>query len=491
MLSRICANEVRLPKFVQRSAVVVWAGLCAAWICAPAHAQSGGSSAGRAEEVPIFNPLEVPTRHDVAEQKLESAAGWRLPAQPYMNEIYWRDLMGRDFPADTPVFIRDSLLQIVTRSYYLTRDNSNGTRSAAWAAGGWIVYRSGLITDIFGVHATFYTSQKLYGPLDESGSKLLNPEQEPLNVLGQAYGLARIYDQEVRGGLQLVDTPLINPQDSRMIPNTFEAVQLVSLPVKDRMYDYALGYLWQIKQRDSNDFIPMSDSLASADVVNHGTPFAMVKVRPLPGLSTAFMDYYVQDFINTGFAQAEYKFQLPKEVPQWFVGANIIDQRSVGSDMLTGSPFQTYQASAKVQVSYAGWTAFVAGSVTGDGSKIYSPFGSAPNYTDMQQVSFDNAGEKAIGGSLAYDFSTVGLPAVSTGAWYTHGWGAFNPSTNIAIPDRDELDLWVQYRPKEGPMKGFRVKVQYSDVWQQGNVRSDQPEFRFIVDYTLLFRNPS
>jgi hypothetical protein len=84
-------------------------------------------------------------------------------------------------------------------------------------------------------------------------------------------------------------------------------------------------------------------------------------------------------------------FRQPKDVPNWIIGANIIDQRSVGSDLFTGSAFQTYQASAKAQMTYAGWTLFVAGSSTGDGSNIFSQFGTKPNYTDMQQVSFDNA----------------------------------------------------------------------------------------------------
>jgi hypothetical protein len=206
------------------------------------------------------------------------------------------------------------------------------------------------------------------------------------------------------------------------------------------------------------------------------------------------MDYYVQDFVNTGFAQGEYDCRLPKGVPNWIIGANVIDQRSVGADLLTGSSFETYQASAKVQMSYVGWTLFAAGSITGDDSKIFSPFGTKPNYTDMQQVSFDNAGEKAIGGSVAYDFGyafgAFGLSGLSTGAWYTHGWGAINPSTNLGIPNRNELDLWIQYGPTEGPLKGLRVKTQYANVWQQGNVRETQPEFRFIVDYTVLFRPP-
>jgi hypothetical protein len=56
--------------------------------------------------------------------------------------------------------------------------------------------------------------------------------------------------------------------------------------------------------------------------------------------------------------------------------------------------------------------------------------------------------------------------------------------------DRRELDVWLQYRPTEGPFKGFRLKTQYANVWQEGNVRDSQPEFRFIIDYTVLFRPP-
>jgi hypothetical protein len=43
-----------------------------------------------------------------------------------MNEIYWQ------FSKDTPAFFRDSLLQFVARTYYLTRDNFDGSKSQAW-----------------------------------------------------------------------------------------------------------------------------------------------------------------------------------------------------------------------------------------------------------------------------------------------------------------------------------------------------------------------
>jgi hypothetical protein len=451
--------------------ITLFAGVVAVWLCI----------------VPRANAQELllpASRDEIADQ--ERLSSWtvdKIPAQPFMKEIYW----GRT-SQEMPAFFRDSLVQYVARTYYLNRDNFDGTRSQASAAGGWLAFRSGLIGDLFGVHAAFYGSEKLFGPPDEDGTRLLAPGQNNINVLGQIYGRIQLGDQEIRGGRQLVDTPLINPQDNRMVPNTFEAATLVSLPDKDRFYDYALGYIWNIKQRDSNDFIPMSDALAGNNSQTQGTPFGMIRLRPIPGLVLTAMDYDVQNLINSGFGQAEFDFKQPKGTPNFILGGNVIGQTSVGENLLTGTPFETYQASAKAQMIYAGWTFFVAGSATGSESKIYSPYGTKPNYTDMQQVSFDNAGEKAIGGSAAYDFAAFGLPGVSAGAWYTQGWGAIDPSSNLAIPDRRELDLWLQYRPTEGPFKGFRLKTQYANLWQQGNARSVQPEFRFIVDYTVLFR---
>jgi hypothetical protein len=494
-MPRLQGGYVR--KVTQSIIIAAWIG-ASGWLGAVTRAEaqvkSTVAAALAADSNPIpgtvtsYSQLLPVDRQEIADEERLTWSLKKFPSQKYMNEIYWQ------FPSDTPAFFRDSLAQFVSRSYYLTRDNFDGSKSQAWAAGGWLAFRSGLLWDTFGVQAAYYISQPLFAPDDESGTKLLNPQQDPLSMLGQLYGRMQIGDQELRGGMQLLDTPLINPQDNRMVPNTFDGTTVVTLPDKDRNYDYAFGYLWDVKQRDSNDFISMSAALAGSDIADRGATFGMVKYRPFSGFSTVFMDYFILDFVNTGFAQAEYDFQQPKNVPNWIVGANIIEQASIGSDLLTGSFFSTYQASAKVQMTYEGWTLFVAGSSTGDQSKIFSPFGTKPNYTDMQQVSFDNANEKAVGGSVAYDFSYAfskyGFSGLSVGVWATHGWDAIDPITTVEIPDRDELDLWIQYRPTEGWLKGFRLKTQYSDVWQDDGVRNDQPELRFLIDYTVLFRPP-
>ena len=386
---------------------------------------------GTAQQAAAQEQLLPADRQEIADQERLSWTLDKFPAQPFMNEIYWDRRV-----QEMPPFFRDSLVQYVARTYYFNRENFDGTKSQAWAAGGWLAFRSGLIGNLFGVQAAFYGSEKLFGPPDEGGTRLLAPGQNNINVLGQIYGRVQLGDQEIRGGRQLVDTPLINAQDNRMVPNTFEGAALASLPDIDRFYDYALGYLWTIKPRDSNDFISMSEALSGSNTLNHGAAFGMIRLRPMPGLTLTAMDYNVQDNINSSFGQVEYDFRQPKGVPNWIVGANIIGQTSVGENLLTGTPFETYQASAKAQMVYAGWTLFVAGSATGDESRLFSPYGTKPTYTEMQQVSFENAGEKAIGGSVAYDFAAFGLAGLSTGAWYTQGWGAIDPTNNIAIPDQ-------------------------------------------------------
>ena len=97
-----------------------------------------------------------------------------------MREVFW------GFSETTPAFFRNSLVQVVARTYDLTRDNFDGTRTQGWAAGGWLAYRSGLIADTFGVHAAFYTSQPIFAPLDEARLELLNPNQDPSMSLAKS-----------------------------------------------------------------------------------------------------------------------------------------------------------------------------------------------------------------------------------------------------------------------------------------------------------------
>jgi hypothetical protein len=118
-----------------------------------------------------------------------------------------RDLipaLGEAMPT-LPSFWRDTSLKLHLRTFYFNRQNSDDTANAAWTVG--------------------YTSQPLYAPASRDGTRLLGPDQSLLLVLGQLYGQLRYKEYALLTGYrQLVAQGYVNPQDSRMIPKTFEGV---------------------------------------------------------------------------------------------------------------------------------------------------------------------------------------------------------------------------------------------------------------------------
>ena len=89
------------------------------------------------------------------------------------------------------------------------------------------------------IGATGYFSLPFYAPEDKDGTLLLKPGQEPIAVLGEAWAKLRYGDQVLTGYRQLINIGYVNPQDNRMIPNTFEAVMLDG---KVGWLDYHAGY---------------------------------------------------------------------------------------------------------------------------------------------------------------------------------------------------------------------------------------------------------
>src|SRR5512136_683961 len=81
------------------------------------------------------------------------------------------------------------------RTYYFDQESTSGVPSEAWALGGWFGLRSPWWGDVFQAAVNFYTSQRLYGPEDKGGTKLLQSNQDAINVLGEAFGAIRVAGQ--------------------------------------------------------------------------------------------------------------------------------------------------------------------------------------------------------------------------------------------------------------------------------------------------------
>ena len=166
----------------------------------------------------------------------------------------------------------DTKADVQIRSMLLDRDKFDDTESSAMALGGYAGFKTGWFRDRFAIWRHAYTSQKLYGPDDKDGTSLLQAGQEGYTVVGEAYGEYRFTDTVYFDiGRKMLNTPYINKNDTRMTPNTFETAMLqgvVGDAKEGNEWRFGLGYVNEIKLKNADEFISMSEAAGAPDGVD-------------------------------------------------------------------------------------------------------------------------------------------------------------------------------------------------------------------------------
>jgi outer membrane porin, OprD family len=389
------------------------------------------------------------------------------------------------------VGLRDTTFNVQLRSFYEDQQNFNGSTSLAWTLGGVAGFKTGYFWDFAALGVTSYTSQRLYAPLDESGTKLLQPEQRAYTVIGgELYGQFRLTDEIVAiAGRKGLDTPYINTQDSLMTPNTFQvyAVQGVVGGTDDSStLRFGAGYFDKIKARNSEDFVSMASAAGAPTGVDRGVYVAGANYK-VGQFSIGAIDYYSADIINIDFAEINYAIPLPEDL-RLQLAAEYTDQRSTGEDLLTRAPFSTDQYGLKAELVIGTALLTVARTVTAigtlttaangeSGTSIRSPWGGYPGYTSVQIENFYRAGENATMLRAAYNLpKKTGLSLY--GLW-VHG------STPKVAGQyaQDEYDLNLQWSAQTSAMKGLKLVARYGHVAQEGPKDQHQNDLRLILSY--------
>jgi hypothetical protein len=383
-----------------------------------------------------------------------------------------------------PPFIRDADLTLHLRTYYFNRTKPDDSVNEALAFGGWIGIKSGWLLDTFAMGATLYGSAALYAPDDRDGTTLLKTGQESYYVPGEAWGALRYKDYALLTGYrQLVDQTYINPQDNRMTPNTFQGVTLGG---KFDWVKYLVGYLWEIKPRNSDEFISMSEQ-AGAKGSNDGVGLAGVTLTPLKGLRFDVSNQYGVNTFNTIYGAADYLAPLG-DGWKGRVGAQFTDQRAVGDALVDNAEkrfWSTQQGGMQAQLIYKDLTITTAFSITGAGNTIQSPWGTFPGYLSMIDQDFDRANEKAWLIGAAYDFSKVLTEGLSGYFKFAWGTGAINPATRKDAPNQGEYDFNVDYRPPwitPTPLRGLWFRARAA-VLDQQDAKVTGYQFRIIINW--------
>ena len=366
------------------------------------------------------------------------------------------------------------------RTYYFDQESLTGAPSEAWALGGWAGLRSPWWGDVFQVGFVGYTSQKLYGPDDKDGTRLLRPGQEQITVLGEAFGAVRILGQTLTGYRQLVNRPFINPRDNRMVPQTFEAYTLTG-SAKD--ISYTGGYITKMKLRESDSFVWMSNT-AGGTGSQRGVIYAGATWDFAKNGYVKMDDQYGVDVFNTFYVDGKYPIAI-NDKTSLALGAQYYPQRSVGDEQI-GS-FSTWGMGLQAALAHGPVGVQLYYTQTGEGFDTQNPFGDHASYLNLMQVAFNTAGEKAwgIGGNV--DFRDLGVPGLTAAALYADGRDRINARTGDAIPDRYETNVRVDYAVGKGSvLEGLVATLRYSWLHEDGAPQT-QTQLRAYVNYAFRF----
>jgi outer membrane porin, OprD family len=407
----------------------------------------------------------------------EYLAATREPAESASEEISpieepFLPLQGwRLAPSSTEPFLRDSIVSLEPRFYYRYLDNGSGTHEA-FAGGGGMILTSGWWRETLQLGIGGYTTQPLAKGDDPGGTGLLRPNGDGIVVLGQAWAKLRMEPATVTLFRQEMELPFINGDDTRMIPNTFEAYRLDIKP--SDIFRCGFAYVAREKSKTSAEFRPMSE-VAGLPGVDRGTSVIGFLVGATDATYIGAVTEWTSDLLNIAYVEGGKTWQLWDDFE---LGGKLqfIDQRSVGSELLGSFGTQLYGAS--LSASYRSAVLTISFTSTNNGLKILRQFGGVPAFNSVIISDFAGDGEDSFRLGISYDFARVGFAGFKAFANYVHGELAANHH-------EDEIDATADYRIDHGPLKNFWLRLRYAH-----NALSNQPstdDFRVILNYTLAF----
>jgi len=376
---------------------------------------------------------------------------------------------------DLPPFLRDATYRVVLRSRYRNRRDFDASRIETWAGGGALLFQSGWWRETASVELGYFTAQKIKGEADRDGAEYLKPGQHGFGVLGLANLRLRHDAWSLTAYRQLLDLPYLNGNDSRMVPNTFEAV---TGRYDGDDFDFIGGHTWRIKPRDSNDFESFPETQGADE--DRGISFLAFQFEPTAATNGGVFAYYGRDLGTLVYTEGSWIRELTSSVGGR-LEAQATHTSTAGDALLTGGDdFTTWFAGLRASASAGNWLLSLAATHTDDGGPIRSRFGSSPSYLDRMQGSFARANEDAIGLDLSYDLAGCDLPGWSVRADLTQGFGGEDDAGERS--DRREAGITLDWRPPEGVLSGLWFRVRGSVLYDDEEDRT-QNELRVELQY--------
>ncbi|MEW5667971.1 OprD family porin [Pseudomonas putida] len=401
-------------------------------------------------------------------------------------------------------FIHDGSGNLELRNFYFDRDfhgdSATQSRRSEWAQGFMLRLQSGYTDGVvgFGLDAAGMLGLKLDSSPDRSGSGLLprGSDKRAADDYAKAVATfkARLAQSELKAGGLSPQLPLLASNSSRLFPQWFNGVQLVSKDL-DR-FTFTLLQVNATKLRDSTDYEDLTAMAQQgaylATVTSDRLRYAGVDYQPLNNLTLSLHTSVLEDLFRRDFAGFKFKTRLgPGDV---FTEWRWFNARKQGRALLGGVDNQTL--STNFGYSVQGHT-FSGGYQKVRGDTAYAYVGGTDTYlfSEQQVSTFALANERAWMLRYDFNFAAVGIPGLTFNVRYVKG-NQVDPQRiasakgrTLAAADGEgrewERTTDITYVVQSGPLRN--VSLRWRNASMRSNFADAADENRVIVGYTFEF----
>ena len=394
-------------------------------------------------------------------------------------------------PMSQAAFFEDSSATFETRNMYFNRDFRDGTSAQQskrdeWAQGFLLNFESGYTEGNvgFGLDALGMLGIKLDSSPDRTGTGLLPTHDDGKAAdeyakLGLT-GKVKVSKTELKIGTLIPELPTLQPNDGRILPQTFEGGLLTSQEIKG--LTFTGGRLDKAKDRDDTNW---EDLALNNKNGRFGGTFSA------DNLDLAGLDYTFTDRITGSyhFAQLDDIYRqhfigLLATQP-WGPGTFGADLRlAVSDDQGAAKAGNIDNTTVNGMLSYALGGHKVSAAyqhLSGDSAFPYVD-GADPYLVNFVQINdFAGADERSWQARYDYNFAALGIPGLTFMTRYING-------DNVSRADGSEGKEWernteFKYVVQSGPLKDVAVRLRNATF--RSNFTRDADEVRLLVSYSV------
>ena len=415
------------------------------------------------------------------------------------------------------------------RMFYLDRkfQGISSLHRDSSALGGHLKYETASFHGVRLAVALYTTNNLHMNQHDIYDPSLLGTNGESYSIIGEAYLGYNFsnsgYQTQAKIGYQKYDTPMINSDDVRMLPNTFRAYKLVS-------YDFK-KITMQIAHVDKVAYGTYSNLFTGGGIVsatsgypaignyttgkyyNMGQAAVGKNTSGVTNLLVKYTNKYSHIEVSNDYAWNLYNTLYVDSAISWdcllnnhihpFLQAQFIKQNSVGGQYMKyladsdNGKIDSIYGGVKLGATYAGFGAYIAYSQTGKNSTtdkqnnpyknaIITQFGGMPAYTAGMVIRHQFlAGAKATKLAAEYSFKEKGVNLltsvyfISVNMDENSGFGVARTST--------EPGFDIKYSPKSLKKLQLRFRGNFPRNFSEATAGASKGwnEYRFIANYTF------